>query len=105
MKRKAHVKVRLYVAVANLIALLWMLLAYVTVRRAELRFARVAQPLWSLGHDQGDDHLLERPRNAGRDPRGRSGCRNLHRTRASAWRGRQSLQRPAVESTDREAIA
>src|SRR6188768_4003412 len=61
-------------------------------------------PLGSIGHDQGDDHLLERPRNTGRDPRGGPGCRSIHRARAIAWGGGQPLQRPGLESAARHAV-
>src|SRR5688572_5328738 len=46
----------------------------------------------SLIHEQGDDHLLQRPRHTGRHPRGRSGRRDLHRARALPRRGRNNLQ-------------
>src|SRR5690349_5077851 len=46
----------------------------------------------SLIHEQGDDHLLRRPRHPGRHPRGRSGRRGLHRARTLARRGWQHLQ-------------
>src|SRR5262245_38846570 len=58
----------------------------------------------SYGHDQGDDHLLERPRNTGRNPRGRSGRRDIHRARAFAWSRWQRLQGPGVESPPRHAV-
>src|SRR6187455_2253700 len=56
------------------------------------------EPIRSYGHEQGDDHLLERPRNTGRDTRGRSGCRDLHRARTVAWRRGQLVQGPGIES-------
>src|SRR5688500_19846627 len=48
---------------------------------------RMWTPARSIGHDQGDDHLLERPRNTGRDPRGGPGCRDIHRARAQSRGG------------------
>ena len=54
--------------------------------------------------EQGDDHLLERPRDAGRDPRGRSRQRDLRRAGAAARRRRQHLQGAGVESSARDAV-
>src|SRR5262249_9786945 len=59
---------------------------------------------WSSVHEQGDDHLLNRPRDAGRDSRGRPARRGLDRTRASAGWGRQRLQGPGVESAAGDAV-
>src|SRR4051794_19518526 len=59
---------------------------------------------WSSINEQGDDHLLRRPRHACRDPRRGPGGRDLHRTRTSS-RGRwQHLQGPGLESAPRHAI-
>src|SRR5262245_44518847 len=88
----------------RLLAIVSVLLAVDAARTAGHVSPASTQPARSLGHDQGDDHLLEPSRDAGRDPRGRSGCGNLYRTRASA-RGRwQSLQRAGFESPARHAV-
>src|SRR6185436_12960295 len=85
-------------------ALFAILLTYLLVRAAIVCEAELPRPQRSYGHEQGDDHLLERPRNTGRDPRGRSGCRDLHRARALARRGGQRLQGPGIQSAARHAI-
>ena len=59
---------------------------------AELCRARL-QPAESYGHDQGDDHLLERPRDTGCNPRGRPGRRDFHRARTAARRSWQFVQK------------
>src|SRR4051794_28332706 len=84
-------------------------------RTFTVRLYRLLMVLWAMvsaserilrscGHDQGDDHLLERPRNTGRDSRGRSSRRNLHRTRAVAWCRWQPLQGPGIQSAARHAV-
>ena len=61
-------------------------------------------PARSLGHEQGDDHLLERPRNVGRDPRGRPGRRVfIERERqrgvvGNIYKGRVSKVLPGMQS-------
>src|SRR3954451_21549030 len=72
----------------------------VRVRRAVI----VAAAERSWFHEQGDDHLRGRPRNEGCDPRGRSGCRSLHRTRAQSWRSWQRLQGPGLQGAARHAV-
>src|SRR5678815_4678055 len=84
--------------------LVWALLTCLLARMAVVRPARVPQPAGSSGHEQGDDHLLERSRNTGRDTRGRPGRGDLHRTRAAARRGRQHLQGPGIEGAARHAV-
>ena len=59
---------------------------------------------WEFVNDQGDDHLLERPRDHGGDSRGRPRRRNLRRARAAARRRRQRLQGPGLESAARHAV-
>ena len=55
-------------------------------------------------HDQGDDHLLERPRNDGGHSRRRPGRGNLRRARTPARRRRQRLQGPGLEGPARHAV-
>src|SRR5262245_16623818 len=87
----------------RLLALLGILLPVTAQVSDDVAVRR--DPERSYGHDQGDDHLLERPRNTGRDPRGRPGRRDLHRTRAFAWRGGQCVQGPGLESPPRHAVS
>src|SRR5689334_14876601 len=60
--------------------------------------------LWSFVNEQGDDHLRERSRHPGRDPRGGPGRRDLHRARTSARGGWQHLQGPGIQGAARYAI-
>ena len=55
-------------------------------------------------HDQGDDHLLQWPRNDRGHSRRRPRRRNLRRTRAAARRRRQRLQGPGLEGAARHAV-
>src|SRR6187549_2993556 len=63
------------------------------------------EPIRSNGHEQGDDHLLERPRNTGRDTRGRSSRRDFHRARAFARSGWQRLQGTGLEGAAGDAVS
>src|ERR687891_674919 len=89
----------------RILALLVSLLA--VLRRGEERVEvspAIERTSRSSGHDQGDDHLLERPRNTGCDTRGRPGRRDFHRTRAAAGRRWQFVQGPGVQGATRYAV-
>src|SRR6185503_18561174 len=88
----------------RLLAMLGILLPMTVAQESGTVGTRHREPERSYGHDQGDDHLLEPPRNTGRDPRGGPGRRNFHRTRAFARRGWQCLQGPGIESPPRHAV-
>src|SRR5690606_38200635 len=58
----------------------------------------------SFLHEQGDDRLLESPRDTRGDSRGRPRSRDLRRARTPARRRRQYLQGPGFESAARHAV-
>src|SRR5215510_7465739 len=58
----------------------------------------------SCAHEQGDDHLLDEPRDTCGDPRGRSRRRSFHRTGSLTGRRRQYLQGPRLESAPGHAV-
>src|SRR5262245_15684348 len=67
-------------------------------------FSRDIRTRWSCLHEQGDDYLLDPPRNTCGDTRGRPGRRAFHRARTIARRGWKYLQGPGLESPSRHAI-
>ena len=62
-------------------------------------------PLWGLSNEQGDDYLLEQPRDHGGYSRGRPRYRGFYRARTTAWDRRKYLQRSGFESFTRHAVS
>src|SRR5262249_42885374 len=90
------------------VALLGVLCALVCASAVELRVLPITPApeaaQWGYPNEQGDDHLLDQPRNTCGDSRGRSSRRNFYRAGALARRRRQCLQGPRVESPPGHAI-
>src|SRR5690348_15862334 len=89
-----------------LFMVLGSLAACASMRAVRLRPADIGSRVtpWSCGNDEGDDHLLDEPRNTCGDPRGRSGGRDLHRAGAIPRGRRERLQRPRVQGPPGHAI-
>src|SRR5262249_57561213 len=87
------------ISIAQLAVAVWtLILRFFTLSPVAGRRPSASGPArGSLRHEQGNDRLLERPRDDGRDTRGRPARRTLYRARAQSRRGRERLQRTRLE--------